>query len=162
MKLTLTALLTSLIISTSGFASSDLIKDRINELSSAKTVKKAVVQRQGFFASHKLVMIYSSTCQYCHKFSPVLKQWSDNFNAPVKPLSLDGKPIEGFSNFEVATDDFVNAAYGDSPHGTPALFIVNDKTNAIFPVLFGNSDYSELNTRLQEFIPKIIKFEAGA
>ncbi len=162
MKHTLTALLTSLIISTSGFASSDLINDRINELSSVKTVKKVVVQRQGFFASHKLVMIYSSTCQFCHKFSPVLKRWSDEFNAPVRPLSLDGKPIEGFANFEVDTDNFVNSAYGDLPHGTPALFIVNDKTNAIFPVLFGNSNYSELNTRLQDFIPKIIKFESEA
>lgn len=43
-----------------------------------------------------LLFIYSSTCQYCQRFAPVLKQFIDETGLGYTSLTADGGLLEGF------------------------------------------------------------------
>ena len=137
------------------------IKGGINNLQTASANKQSNNGAQ-FFNKHSLLLIYSSRCRYCHLFAPTLKQYVDERGLTVRSISLDGRPIRHFPNIEQADEALINTAYGDMPHGTPALFVINEETNAIYPVLFGNASYDELSNRVMTLILKIKDFEGGA
>ena len=145
------------------FGFNNIVEDKISQ----QTTKIHEVKRSlninsiesEFFSEHSIVFVYSSKCRYCHMFSPTLRSYVDEKGLNVRAISLDNRSIKDFPNIENATDELVNAAYGDMPHGTPALFIVNEKSNAIYPALFGNSSYEDLSQRMSSLINKIKQFE---
>ncbi|HAU1718469.1 TPA: type-F conjugative transfer system pilin assembly thiol-disulfide isomerase TrbB [Legionella pneumophila] len=114
---------------------------------------------QGFFSTHGLILFYGSQCPHCKQFAPILKQWVTRSNAELLPLSLDNQPLPEFPKFLPATTEWINAAFGGNAINYPALFVVNPKTKALYPVGFGSMTEIELNNRMDVLIPKITEYE---
>lgn len=114
----------------------------------------------GFFSTHGLILFYGSQCPHCKQFAPILKSWVTRAKAELLPLSLDNQPLPEFPKFLPATTEWINAAFGGNAINYPALFVVNPKTKALYPVGFGSMTDIELNSRMDALIPKIIEYEA--
>ena len=116
-------------------------------------------QGYGFFSTHGLILFYGSQCPHCKQFAPILKNWVARNKAEVLPLSLDNQPLPEFSKFLPATTEWINAAFGGNAINYPALFVVNPKTKALYPVSFGSMTEIELNNRMDVLIAKITEYE---
>ncbi|HEL9697918.1 TPA: type-F conjugative transfer system pilin assembly thiol-disulfide isomerase TrbB [Legionella pneumophila] len=116
-------------------------------------------KREGFFSTHGLILFYGSQCPHCKQFAPILKQWVVRNKAEVLPLSLDNQPLPEFPKYAPATTEWINAAFGGNAINYPALFVVNPKTKALYPVGFGSMTQAELNDRMEALIPKIKAYE---
>lgn len=114
---------------------------------------------KGFFSTHGLLLFYGSQCPYCKQFAPILKHWAFNHQAEVLPLSLDNQPLLEFPKFLPATTEWINAAFGGNAINYPALFVVNPKTKALYPVSFGSMTDLELNNRMEALIQTITEYE---
>ncbi|STX55685.1 conjugative transfer protein [Legionella beliardensis] len=122
---------------------------------------KAADKKNGFFSAHGFILFYASTCPHCHQFAPVLKRWCERHHAQVLPLSFDNHALPDFPDFSSATTEWVNAAFQGLAIQYPALFILNFKTQTLYPVGFGAMTESELNARMASLMPKIIAHERG-
>lgn len=116
-------------------------------------------QGKGFFSTHGLILFYGSQCPHCKQFAPILKRWVTRNNAEVLPLSLDNQPLHEFPKFLPATTEWINSAFGGNAINYPALFVVNPKTKALYPVGFGSMTEAELNDRMDVLITKIKAYE---
>ncbi|HGT2096421.1 TPA: type-F conjugative transfer system pilin assembly thiol-disulfide isomerase TrbB [Legionella pneumophila] len=114
---------------------------------------------KGFFSTHGLILFYGSQCPHCKRFAPILQGWANRNKAEVLPLSLDNQPLPEFPKFLPATTEWINAAFGSNAINYPALFVVNPKTKALYPVGFGSMTDAELNDRITTLIPKIKMYE---
>ncbi|HAT1800880.1 TPA: type-F conjugative transfer system pilin assembly thiol-disulfide isomerase TrbB [Legionella pneumophila] len=116
-------------------------------------------KREGFFSTHGLILFYGSQCPHCKQFAPILKQWVARNKAEVLSLSLDNQPLPEFPKYAPATTEWINAAFGGNAINYPALFVVNPKTHALYPVGFGSMTQAELNDRMEVLIRKIKAYE---
>ncbi|WP_233593696.1 type-F conjugative transfer system pilin assembly thiol-disulfide isomerase TrbB [Legionella qingyii] len=116
-------------------------------------------QNNDFFSQHGLILFYASSCPHCHQFAPVLKSWAGKNKAEVLALSIDNKPLPEFPQFLPATTEWINDAFQGAPIQYPALFVVNPKTKALYPVAFGSMTAEELDYRFEVLIPKIAAYE---
>ncbi len=124
-----------------------------------KAVQSNNKKDQGFFSTHGLILFYGSQCPHCKQFAPILKQWVARNKVELLPLSLDNQPLPEFPQFLPATTEWINAAFGGNAINYPALFVVNPKTKALYPVGFGSMTEIELNNRMDVLIPKITEYE---
>ncbi|HHT9922931.1 TPA: type-F conjugative transfer system pilin assembly thiol-disulfide isomerase TrbB [Legionella pneumophila] len=124
-----------------------------------KVVQDNNKKAQGFFSAHVLILFYGSQCPHCKQFAPILKRWATHNKVEVLPLSLDNQPLPEFPRFLPATTEWINAAFGGNAINYPALFVVNPKTKALYPVGFGTMTNAELNYRMGILIPKIKTYE---
>lgn len=136
----------------------DMIVDQ-EQSSKQRLVQGDNKKNQGFFSTHGLILFYGSQCPHCKRFAPILKGWANRNKAEVLPLSLDNQPLPEFPKFLPATTEWINAAFGSNAINYPALFLVNPKTEALYPVGFGSMTEAELNNRMKVFIPKIKTYE---
>jgi len=127
--------------------------------SELKSVQGNNKKARGFFSTHGLILFYGSLCPHCKRFAPILKGWANRNKAAVLPLSLDNQPLPEFPKFLPATTEWINAAFGGNAINYPALFVVNPKTKALYPVGFGSMTEAELNDRMNALIPKINAYE---
>ncbi|HHS8465249.1 TPA: type-F conjugative transfer system pilin assembly thiol-disulfide isomerase TrbB [Legionella pneumophila] len=127
--------------------------------SEQRLVRSSNKKGQGFFSTHGLILFYGSQCPHCKQFAPILKQWVNRSNAELLPLSLDNQALPEFPKFLPATTEWINAAFGGNAINYPALFVVNPKTKALYPVGFGSMTEIELNNRMDVLIPKITEYE---
>lgn len=150
------------------YASPNIVEQRLKALSETSPfeINDTKAKRTGiydnFYNDHSILFIYSSRCQYCHHFAPIFKHWLDGRGLSVRAISLDNKAIDLFPTIEQKDDTLVNSAYGDMPHGTPAVFIVNEQTKAIYPAAYGNLSSQELDFRMVNLVAKIKEFERRA
>lgn len=112
-----------------------------------------------FFSTHGFILFYGSLCPHCKRFAPILKEWANRNKAEVLALSLDNQPLPEFPNFLPATTEWINAAFGSNAINYPALFLVNHKTKALYPVGFGSMTESELHNRMETLIARVKKYE---
>lgn len=152
-----------LFISQSVFASSDLyvqaLMDRKAQSSHVQAEK--VAKGDSFFKTHGVLFFFSSRCPHCLKFAPVVRQYLDDNKAEALALSFDNQPLPSFPNFIPASKDWVSVAFGNQPINYPALFIVNPKTRAVYPVSSGAYSSTELNQMMSSAIQQIKNYEAG-
>lgn len=162
------ALLLSLVVSNMVYASTNIVEERLKILENDSPFEirenqaKREIVHDSFYNNHTIVFFYSSRCHFCHQFAPIFKRWLDNKGLSVRAISLDNRPISEFPNIEQKDESLINAAYGDMPHGTPAVFIINEKTQAIYPAAYGNLSSEELNFRMINLVSKIQDFERRA
>lgn len=116
-------------------------------------------QNNDFFNQHGLILFYASSCPHCHQFAPVLKSWAIRNKAEVLALSFDNKPLPEFPQFLPATTEWINDAFQGASIQYPALFIVNPKTKALYPVGYGSMTLEELSSRIEVLIPKVTSYE---
>ena len=119
--------------------------------------------------SYEFIFFYRSSCPYCRKFEPILKQYSIDAAIPVKAFTFDGVVLPSFPN-SVVVDKTVISEYfsffSSFNEGTtiavPALFIMNTANLHVFPVSSGELSYMDLVVRMNDLIPKILSIEGRA
>ena len=131
----------------------------LEQSSEHKAVQSSNKKDQGFFSTHGLILFYGSQCPHCKQFAPTLNQWVARNKVELLPLSLDNQPLPEFPQFLPATTEWINAAFSGNAINYPALFVVNPKTKALYPVGFGLMTEIELNNRMDVLIPKITEYE---
>lgn len=88
---------------------------------------KKLASRYGLF------YFFRSTCPYCQRFSPVLKNFSKRFNFKVIPISLDGKSISGYPNPRKNQGQAERLGV----KVVPSVFAVDALKKSVFPVASG-------------------------
>lgn len=149
-------LVLSLFLMFSQVALANVAVDKLNTLLLKKEAAKTTIKKQSpeikdLATNYYLVFIYKSTCPHCHKFAPILEDFSDSFHIKVRSYSLDNVPLEGFSANSLTPELFQTfyAAGGYKPV-VPALFLVNRHTLEAYAVLFGEATAYQLARRVHE------------
>ncbi len=104
-----------------------------------------------FSKSHGFFFFLASRCPYCHAFSPIVKQFTEQYNIQVVPITLDGGTLAEFPN---AVPDN-GSAKALKVYSLPSLFAVNPSTQQIIPIANGALSLSEL----EENILKIMEVQ---
>lgn len=91
-----------------------------------------------------LFFFYSSSCAYCRKFAPILKNFSKNYNISILPITLDGGFLPEFPNSKI--DKGQAAKFNVTVE--PSLFAVNPYTGKAYPVSQGLISEYDLRKRI--------------
>jgi len=137
------------------------LSDREGGVKNIETKHEKTVAGKPFFKTHGLLFFFSSKCPFCLRFAPVVKQYSKHNSAQVLALSFDNQPLPSFPKVIPASKDWVSVAFGNKPINYPALFIINPKTKAIYPVSTGAYSSFELNEMMENMIAQIKQYEQG-
>jgi len=107
--------------------------------SDKRTAKlKALSSRYGLF------FYFSSDCQYCHLFSPVVKMFQEKYGWDVIAISMDGKGIKEFPDYR--TDN--GSAVENKIEYFPALMLFDAKTNHLQPFQYGFTTLDALEEKV--------------
>lgn len=102
-------------------------------------------------ANWKLVLFMQSTCQYCHRFDPLLQQFSASMGIGVFAFSLDGQGDDSYPGAVPATPDVMVQYFAPGmPIATPTTFLTNVNTMATYPLVQGAVDANAFAARLDE------------
>lgn len=106
--------------------------------------------------NYYFVFIYKGSCPHCHRFAPVLKDFSDTFHLKVTSYRLDNASLPEFKGVALTPELFQTfyVAGGYKP-AVPALFLVNRHTSEAYAVLFGEAKDYELANRVNELMKHI-------
>ncbi len=98
-------------------------------------------------AAHSgLFFFYRSTCPYCQRFAPIVKDFSQRYHLTVIPITTDGISLPDFPDSR--TDQGQAARLKVTME--PALFTVDPQSHRIIPVSYGLLSEDELRQRLLE------------
>ena len=103
-----------------------------------------------FFKDKGLYFFFRSTCPYCQKFAPILKNFADRYQITVLPISLDGIGLAEFPNFK--TDQGQAKKFNVTVE--PSLFVVDPKAGKAIPVAYGLMSDDALQQRIYDLATK--------
>lgn len=93
-----------------------------------------------------LFFFFRSTCPYCHRFAPIVKEFSEKYGISVIPVSLDGGALPQFPNVKI--DNGASQEFHISV--VPALFLVNPNTRKVIPISYGLTTESDIAGRIYQ------------
>lgn len=96
-----------------------------------------------------LFFFFSSQCEYCHQFSPIVQQFSKQYGWEVVAISADGGTMPGFK--EIVMDNGLVEKWQIKL--LPALFAVQPKTGKVIPIAYGLTSLDEMETRIVALAP---------
>lgn len=99
-----------------------------------------------FFKDKGLYFFFRSTCPYCQKFAPILKDFADKYQITVLPISLDGIGLREFPDFK--TDQGQAQKFNVTVE--PSLFVVDPKLGKAIPVSYGLMSEDALQQRIYD------------
>lgn len=135
--------------------------DELNGLLSKKEQKTVVTTHKDarlkdLQENYYFIFIFRSTCPHCHKFAPILKDFTDNFQVSIQSYSVDSESLPGFEANPLTPQLFQTLyASGGYKPAVPALFLVNRHTLEAYAVLFGEADPAQLAQRVNELMQHI-------
>lgn len=136
--------------------------DELNGLLLQKQKKVTLIQHNDARLSdlqnnYYFIFIFRSNCPHCHKFAPILKDFSNNFQLKVHSYSVDGESLRGFEDAKPLTPKLFQTLYaaGHYKPAVPALFLVNHHTLEAYAVLFGEAHPAQLSLRVNELMQHI-------
>ena len=99
---------------------------------------KELAKKSGLF------FFYRSTCGYCQKFAPIVKDFAETYGITVVPITTDGVSLPEFPN------SYPDQGQAEKFHVTvePALFSVNPYTHQAFPITYGLTSEADLKKRI--------------
>ena len=97
-----------------------------------------------------LFFFYRSTCPYCQRFAPILKNFSERYGIVVVPITTDGVALPEFPHSQI------DQGQAQRFHVTvePSLFTVNPYTHKAIPVAYGLMSENDLRQRLLDIATK--------
>ncbi|MEO8152376.1 MAG: conjugal transfer protein TraF [Rhizobacter sp.] len=112
--------------------------------------------------THAFFFFFKSDCPYCHRFAPMLRDFSQRTGIEILPVSLDGIGIQEFPDFR--PDNGIAARLGITE--VPALFLAEPRTGKVLPVGYGVIGPNDLERRLdmitqpaaESTVPSTVKF----
>lgn len=97
------------------------------------------------FAQHNgLFFFYRSTCPYCQRFAPILKDFSSRYGLSVVPITTDGISLPEFPQSHRDQGQALRLKVTVEP----ALFTADPHTHRIIPVSYGLLSEEELRERV--------------
>lgn len=135
--------------------------DELNGLLLQKTQKTQASSGQNarlkeLKENYYFIFIFRSTCPHCHKFAPILKDFTDNFHVTIQSYSVDSESLPGFEAMPLTPQLFQTLyASGGYKPAVPALFLVNRHTLEAYAVLFGEATPAQLAERINELMQHI-------
>mgnify|MGYP002376969454 CR=1 FL=1 len=97
-----------------------------------------------------LFFFFRSTCPYCHKLAPILKQFATQYGFNIVAVSLDGQGLPEFPDFKTSQQVAVELKV----EAVPALFLVEPRKRDIQPISYGFITWDELRTRIYTVLNK--------
>lgn len=97
-----------------------------------------------------LFFFYKSTCPYCIRFAPILKNFAERNGLTVIPITLDGISLPEFPDSK--RDSGQAAQFHVTV--TPSLFAVNPYTQKAFPVAYGLTSETELRDNIYKIMTR--------
>jgi conjugal transfer pilus assembly protein TraF len=94
--------------------------------------------------THAFFFFFRSDCPYCHRFAPLLKQFSLNSGIEVFPISMDGQGLPQFPEFR--PDNGIAGRLNVTQ--VPALFLAEPRTGKVLPVGYGVISPNDLERRI--------------
>jgi len=91
-----------------------------------------------------LFFFYKSTCPYCRKFAPILRDFATKHNIVVIPITMDGIALSEFPESKI--DGGQAARFKVTVE--PALFAVNPYTHIAYPISYGLISEEDLKQRI--------------
>jgi len=93
-----------------------------------------------------LFFFYRSSCPYCVRFAPIVKDFAETYGITVIPITTDGISLPEFPN------SYPDHGQAQKFHVTvePALFAVNPYTQKAFPIAYGLTSATDLKRRIVE------------
>ena len=109
--------------------------------SKAETIK-ALSQKYGLF------FFFKSSCPYCHRFAPIVKQFAQTYDWQVLPISMDGSQLPEFPH----TQHDNGAATKLNVTHLPTLLAVEPKSGKVIPLSFGMSSQDQIEDRIRVLV----------
>lgn len=106
---------------------------------------------QQLFKTQGMFFFYRSSCPYCRRFSPIVKNFTERYHIALIPITTDGIALPEFPH---SKQDSGQAAFFHV-QVEPALFMVNPNTHQAIPVVYGLVTESELRARILEIAKKL-------
>lgn len=106
-------------------------------------------------ARFALILFYLHSCPHCQRFDPVLRQFSDNHHIPVLAYTLDGESLPDYPESATPTQTEVMKFFPNQNPVVPTLFLMDETTHRIYPVLQGEATENQLSGRLSQLVVKI-------
>lgn len=110
---------------------------------------KAVNTIQNLNSEYGLFFFFKESCQYCHAFAPILKDFERQHGLEVVAISLDGGTLPEYPDARV--DNGAAETLGVTM--VPALLAVHPETQAIVPISYGLITQDELTRRIMHLTP---------
>jgi conjugal transfer pilus assembly protein TraF len=96
----------------------------------------------------ELVFFYRSTCPYCQRFAPIVKDFAESYGITITPITTDGISLPEFPN-----------SYPDNGQSAklnvtvePALFVFNRQTHQVFPIVYGMTSQAEIKKNILNIV----------
>lgn len=96
----------------------------------------------------ELVFFYRSTCPYCQRFSPIVRDFSEHYHLLVNAITTDGVVLPEFPN----SSNDQGQARALNVAAEPALFIFNKITHKAYPIAFGLTSEAEIKRNIKNVI----------
>lgn len=106
-------------------------------------VKEEGIVRE-FAKNYQLYFFYKSTCPYCQRFAPILKDFAQSYGFNILPITMDGISLPEFS------DSYVDQGESQIYNVTvePTLFAVNPITHKALRIATGLTSQSEIKKNI--------------
>lgn len=102
------------------------------------------------------VLFYMSTCSHCQRFDPILKSFSSENHIPVLAYTLDGNSLPSFPNSFTPTKNEVLKFFPTENPVVPTLFLMDEKTHRIYPMMKGEATLDQLSQRFDQIQSSIL------
>ncbi len=97
---------------------------------------------------YQLYFFYRSTCPYCQRFAPIVKDFGTTYGFNILPISTDGIPLPEFP--DSYTDQGEAQIYNVTVE--PTLFLVNPSTHKAIRIATGLTSQSEIKKNIMALI----------
>lgn len=111
----------------------------------AKGIEQALLNLN---KDYGIFFFYSSTCIYCQRFSPIIKNLAERYQLNVMAVSMDGVFLPQWPNSLVNRGQAEGMGMKGQP--VPAVMLFDNTRNKVIPVGFGLLSMQELEKRIYE------------
>ncbi len=99
-----------------------------------------------------IFFIYRSDCLYCHRFSPILKNFTEKYGFTVQAISQDGGTLAEWPDSMVNNGQIEKLGLNKYP--VPATILYDNKEHSLIPIGFGLLSSQELSERIFVLLKK--------
>ncbi|MBP6103528.1 MAG: conjugal transfer protein TraF [Gammaproteobacteria bacterium] len=104
------------------------------------------------FAKHQgLFFFFSSHCEYCKVFAPIVKAFAEQYGVSILAISMDGQGLAEFPQF--LPDNGASQAL--KVQRLPSLLAINPKTNVVTVLATGAISQTQLEENILRFLKTI-------
>lgn len=104
---------------------------------------------------YALILFYLHRCPHCQRFDPIVRRFSEAHRIPVLPYTLDGESLPSFPDSVNPSHAEILKFFPTQNPVVPTLFLMDQKTHRIYPVLQGEATEEQLSQRLSQLISQM-------